>query len=353
MPKIGRSIGGLSQSGFGGRQSVGKSYGRIWSSNDNAPGAVSAPNPPSGTNWSTLGVRASNSATANSTALNSLPTGVTILADNPDGGTIFFNKWTLQSNLDVRGLPDAPCTIESLDSFTVNAGSINTPNVNSSSTNLTNVKLIGLNFRKGVNALGRMFFVAIDNFEFKYNTVDHHWGFMFIRGSNQEIAYNVVTNPAPADNSGMRHFGNGPKVPTTGGKAANVWVHNNYWQSHDGTFQIDQSAGVNDNLGDDFIFENNYAFAWTDVNEGGTCYLFAGGVNPTQNIIVRGVGSNGLSGAAGGQGIKLSNDAIPVGMVGGGIRDMTFQNMVFDGSYGNGTQVTVQSNVDHPGLSNE
>jgi hypothetical protein len=348
----------IAESQFRTRMRLGNSHGRPFNTADNVPGAVVLPGTvPTGVKWSTLGVLATNTAAQNSTALNALPTGTTIVADNPSGGIVPFNKWNLQSNLDIRGTPDEPCTLDCLDNIVGNSGSIQTvPSPSQSPINLSNITLMGLTFTKGAAFKGRLFNLAIDHFNFKNNLVIHHWGFMFQRGGDQEIAYNVVQNPLPADNSGMRCFGNsGQSVPITGGKPASVWVHDNYWQSHDGTYQIDQGpGGVNDTEADGYLFENNYALSYTGFSPGinaagGTCFLFAGGTNPTHNVIVRGVGSNGLSGTPGGQGIHLSHDAIPVGQVGGGIYDMLFTDLVFDGSLGNGTMIWAESDDDHPG----
>ena len=181
--------------------------------------------------------------------------------------------------------------------------------------------LTGLTIEK--TADGKLFKLYIDNFSMTHCTVSHTWGFIFIRGSNQEIAYNtVVTGEGPDgfDGPGLRHFGNYPKVPTTGGKPANVWIHHNRIVSHDASYQIDQSDEPwGDNQADDYIFEDNVAQALA----GRQVLLGGSPSNTTTNVIVR-----RHSGSATGIQARIRNG----GPTGGGFDNILFEDCTFDAS---------------------
>ena len=236
---------------------------------------------PTGTLWSTLGVVA-DSTTDNAAALNALPTGVTIVADCPAGGSIrVATRWFLQSNLTIYGAQNCPMIFE--DSFTQNRGTITQPDIE---TPLTGVVLDGLNLQKAV--LGRLFYIYIDGFTLNNNFVNHKFGFMFVRGANQIISNNTVTTGPGGlivnsagdtfDGPGIRHFGNAvgngtcPAIaqasnfpsetwPSGTVARASVWIFGNTISSHDGTYQIDQATTIPSGWGDNAacytLFSNN------------------------------------------------------------------------------------------------
>jgi hypothetical protein len=269
--------------------------------------------------WSKLGVVA-DGATDNAAALNALPTGIDIIADSPGGGEVRFgSRWLLRSGLRIHGAGERTAVIRPVADITdrktasITQAEIDKP--------LGDVTLTGLTIEKG--GAGKLFKLYIDNFSMTYCTISHVFGFIFVRGSNHEFAYNtVVTGPGPDgfDGPGLRHFGNYPKVPTTGGKPANVWIHHNHIVSHDAAYQIDQSDEPwGDNQADDYIFEDNVAQAL-----GGRQILLGGSPsNTTTNVIVR-----RHTGSATGIQARIRNG----GPTGGGFDNILFEDCTFDAS---------------------
>jgi hypothetical protein len=277
------------------------------------------PPPPSGVPWSTLGVVA-DGISDNAAALNALPTGVDIIADAPGGGEVRFGgRWLLRSGLRIHGAGERSAVIRPVADITDRkTASITQVDIYRP---IRDVVLKGLTIEK--TADGKLFKLYIDNFSMTHCTVSHTWGFIFIRGSNQEIAYNtVVTGEGPDgfDGPGLRHFGNYPKVPTTGGKPANVWIHHNRIVSHDASYQIDQSDEPwGDNQADDYIFEDNVAQALA----GRQVLLGGSPSNTTTNVIVR-----RHSGSATGIQARIRNG----GPTGGGFDNILFEDCTFDAS---------------------
>lgn len=285
--------------------------------------ALSAPPPQlapaSGMPWSKLGVIA-DSASDNTAALNALPTGVDIIADAPRGGEVRFGgRWLLRSGLRIYGAASGPAVIRPVgDIMDRRTASITNADLDAP---LHDIVLSGLSL--GKTARGKLFKLYVNNFSMTYCTVDHRFGFMFIRGSNHEIAYNsVVTGAGPDgfDGPGLRHLGNYPKVPTTGGKPANVWVHDNDIVSHDGSFQVDQSDDAwGDNQADDYLFEDNVAQALA----GRQILLGGSPSHTTTNIIFR-----RHVGSATGIQARIRNG----GATGGGFDNILFEDCDFDAS---------------------
>ena len=201
--------------------------------------------------WSSLGVKADGD-TDNSQALNNLPTGVPIIGDCPLGGDIWVNStWIWKSNMTLN--IEAGCQIVSnvsgVGSYAISQSDVKQP--------LTNVTVVGLQIRKYASvSTERIMLLWVNNFVLLNWTVTASGGVMFLRGSNQEIAYGKVTGTYPMiGNPGIRHIGNQPSVPTSPGRPANVYIHDNDIQSGDATYQACQPLGT---------------FIWTDVS---TCFM--------------------------------------------------------------------------------
>jgi hypothetical protein len=246
-----------------------------------------------------------STGTDNTSVLNALTAGPRLILDCGAGPvkTIKFNGvWRLQNNLDVQFMPS--CRLFSaLNSPSDGAleNPIGTPT-------LSNVSIKNCWIKRGVTTEGQVLRVNIDGFMFRNCLVEHNYGFAFVVGGNQEIAYNrVVTGPVAStagtwsvsttystgdivdhaettwralkttvgvtpsvtatadwretfDGPGLRTLGNVPaggSPPATTGlfkplttfpdasvKPPNVWVHHNLIYSHDGTFQIDQAKST-------------------------------------------------------------------------------------------------------------
>jgi hypothetical protein len=284
-----------------------------------SPRDLPPPPPPSGVPWSTLGVVA-DGGSDNAAALNALPTGVDIIADAPQGGEVRFGgRWFLRSGLRIHGATDRPAAIRPLADITdrktasITQSDIDRP--------VQDIVLAGLRIEK--TAIGKLFKLYVDNFSMTHCTINHTWGFIFIRGSNHEIAYNsVVTAEGPNgfDGPGLRHMGNYPKVATTGGKPANVWIHHNHIVSHDAAYQVDQSDEPwGDNQADDYLFEDNVAQALA----GRQVLLGGSPSNTTTNVTVR-----RHSGSATGIQARIRNG----GPTGGGFDNILFEDCDFDAS---------------------
>jgi hypothetical protein len=256
----------------------------------------------------------------NAAALNALPTGVDIIADAPQGGEVRFGgRWLLRSGLRIHGAADRAAVIRPVADITNRkTASITQADIDKP---LRDVVLTGLNIEK--TAAGKLFKLYVNNFSMTHCTVSHTWGFIFIRGSNHEIAYNtVVTGEGPNgfDGPGLRHMGNYPKVATTGGKPANVWIHHNRIVSHDASYQVDQSDEPwGDNQADDYLFEDNVAQALA----GRQVLLGGSPSNTTTNVIVR-----RHSGSATGIQARIRNG----GPTGGGFDNILFEDCDFDAS---------------------
>jgi hypothetical protein len=285
--------------------------------------------------WSTLGIIA-DGVSDNTAALNALPTGVDIVADAPAGGEVGFGgQWFLRSGLRIYGAEDGPAIIRPVGDITdrrtasITQADIDRP--------LQDIQLTGLVINK--TAFGKLFKLYVNNFSMTHCTVNHKFGFMFVRGSNQEIAHNqVVTGDGPDgfDGPGLRHLGNYPKVATTGGKPANVWIHDNHIISHDAAFQVDQSDDPwGDNQADDYLFEDNVANALA-----GRQILLGGGSHPTTNITVRrhrgsatGIQVRIRNGVVGKRGLtRRKARTRNVGIPGGGFESILFEDCNFDAS---------------------
>jgi hypothetical protein len=191
--------------------------------------------PPSGTNWSTMGVVA-DGVTDNTAALNALPANVSIVGDCPAGKTIVaMGPWLWRSNMKIS--MQSGCQIESYvtgggdASYAITQSDLTTP--------LTNISVDGLqvasHYAASEDIIMRLW---VNNFSLLHWTVTASGGVMVIRGSNQEIAYGTATGTFPeTGNPGIRHVGNEPTVATTAGQPANVYIHDNNIQSGDGTYQ--------------------------------------------------------------------------------------------------------------------
>ncbi|PWT79424.1 MAG: hypothetical protein C5B44_06880 [Acidobacteria bacterium] len=213
--------------------------------------------------WSTYGVRDDNGTTDNTTSLNAIPGNVPIIADCPHGGYVQFSgTWNWPTGLTVWQKPG--CFLKS----TITAPGyypISIPGGNAARAPIKNVHYYGMNFSfiRPTNAV-RMMLAWIDHFKFKNFIIDGSGGFAFLRGSDQEIAYGVMKNTITAPgNPGIRHIGNVPRVPTSPGMPANVWIHHNKFQTGDSPFQACQPVTnpltwMYNVSSDNILFEDNY-----------------------------------------------------------------------------------------------
>lgn len=212
--------------------------------------------------WSTLGVIA-DGATDNTAALNALPANVNITGDCPAGRPIVVkDRWLWHSNLTIAIQPG--CRMISYvtgggsATYAITQADLNQP--------LVNVSVDGLNISSEVATSEDIIMkLWINNFSLLHWTVAKSGGVMVIRGSNQEIAYGTATNTYPLiGNPGIRHVGNMPKVPTSVGRPANVYIHDNSIQSGDATYQACQplsSLVWTDVSSDDILFQNNVGYS--------------------------------------------------------------------------------------------
>lgn len=277
--------------------------------------------PVNGIKWSTLGVVADSNGTTgngqdNTTALNSLLTNVNIIGDCPAGGGIrIASRWFLQSNLTIYIQPN--CIVYCDWPGNVGAGCLTSPDVTIA---LTNIFIDGLHF-KLINPLfkGKAFRGWVDHFTISNFISDNFYSMAFARGSDQEWSFQIINSKGGAGTvatgvptAGLRHFGNIPKVTTTGGKPANVWVHNSIaTEVGDGIYQVAPACQDNtdwsDTSADDYLFENNYGSNGT----AGTVILIGNGaslsasltcVNTITNLIFQ-----NITGASSNGAIKIQN----------------------------------------------
>jgi hypothetical protein len=216
------------------------------------------PNPSAGNYWSTMGVVA-DGVTDNTAALNALPANVNIVGDCPAGGTIVIKEpWFWHSNLNIS--IQSGCRIVS---YVTGGGSGSYAITQADLTNpLTDIYVDGLQVSSYYADNGdKIMRLWANNFSLLHWTVTASGGVMVIRGSNQEIAYGTATGTFPAvGNPGIRHVGNEPKVPTSAGQPANVYIHDNNIQSGDGVYQACQplaSRVWTDVSSDDILYQNN------------------------------------------------------------------------------------------------
>jgi hypothetical protein len=264
-------------------------------------GANTAPNSTGAAptnHWSTMGVVA-DGKTDNTSALNALPANVDIVGDCPAGGTIVANSpWIWHSNLTITIQPN--CKIVSFvtgsgaGSYAITQADLNTP--------ITNVSVSGLQISSFHSAQAdRIMQLWVDNFTLLHWTVTASGGVMFIRGSNQEIAYGTVTGTNPTvGNPGIRHIGNLPTVPTQAGRPANVYIHDNNIESGDAVYQACQPLSTD---------------RWTNVSSDGILYQNNVGHSTQSALILVGEDEGNL----------------------GAFTDWTCSNIVYDNVSGSGT----------------
>lgn len=225
--------------------------------------------------WSTMGVVA-DGVTDNTAALNALPSNMSIVGDCPAGSAIVAKSpWVWHSSLHVSIQPNCPIV-----SYVTGAGNGSFAITQSDLANpITDVYIDGLQISSHYAASAdRIMQLWVNNFTLLHWTVTASGGVMFLRGSNQEIAYGTVTGTFSADgNPGIRHIGNEPKVPTTVGQPANVYIHDNTIVSGDAAYQACQPLATNlwtNVSSDDILFENNTgqstASAFINVGEPAT-----------------------------------------------------------------------------------
>ena len=217
--------------------------------------------------WSEYGVNPFSAD--NSAALNSLPSGVLILADTA-GDHVITQQWLLKSNLSllsdqsiriVFNIPGFVNSITGLPQQNINFGVLGMAMLTTPGPFpfLDSIYLWGLNFH-GPNVNVQMFsnlaFNA-NNVQVLWMTGDQYTSYICCVGSNIEIAYCTGTtsgsiNPGPNGGPGIRVFGtttgSAPLVPTT--RAHSLWVHDCNLVSYDGTFQLSPNnhnwgAGLN------------------------------------------------------------------------------------------------------------
>jgi hypothetical protein len=281
-------------------------------------------------NWSTLGITA-DGTTDNTLALDALPGGTAIIGDCPAGSTINFGNpsnnggiWYWPNNLTVWQQPG--CWLK-YTGTNINILPIQNTGGFGSTTSTTGVQYYGMNFEFATpTPLLRVFLGWFDHWKFKYFNIVSSGGFGVIRGSDQEIAYGTLSGVTPsAGNPGIRLVGNVPKVPTSPGMHANVWIHGLYFESGDSPFQtcqpnnntISWAYGIST---DDVMYEGNYgisdASALILVNAFGQ-----GGPNFTcRNITYRNTSGKGLWYASiGNATVETSNITVTGGVYDGSL----------------------------------
>lgn len=225
---------------------------------------TSTPPPAGSVPWSTLGIVA-DSATDNTVALNALPVTNPIFGDCPAGGTIKFSgQWLWQSNMQIY--VKAGCVlVTTWTNPTLGFASITQADLTNP---ISNVLVDGMYLKRleaPSKTLNRSVKLYVNHFQLTHSTIDTYHQAFYVRGSDQLWAYNTLTNPCPqAGCDGLRHIGNVPKVATTSGRPANVWVHDNSFQSGDASYQICQplnESGWTNTSTDDVRVENNYGAA--------------------------------------------------------------------------------------------
>ncbi len=280
--------------------------------------------------WSSLGVHSGNTAVQNSTALNALPVNVTVIADNPGGGTILFNQWLLKDNLRVVGDTDNPTAMECQFSFETNSGGISQANINDADGYVSNVRIQGLDITKTV--LGRLFRIRVKNFKLLDCDFNPLYGFMFLAGSNIEIARCTMPLVDILDGPGIRFSANGdlvssdpsfpyvyfPQANVT--RQCNVWVHDCVLAGNDSPLQVDP-ASTGASRATDILFEDNYCFTI-----GGNALLLGGGMEKSDFIAVRRCTLH-----ATGQGFRIGHFDIPEGEIGGGIENILLEDIYVTG----------------------
>lgn len=252
--------------------------------------------------WTTYGVVADSGTTDNTAALNSLPANTPIIADCPGGGYVSYSgSWSWPSGLTVWQQPG--CLLESTDT-TVGIYPIQNAGGTAVGSCVSNVQYYGMQFSFVVPTdTVRMMLACINHFKFLNFDVNGSGGFALLAGSDQEIGYGTVRNTLTGvGDTGLRLYGNIPKVATSRGMHANVWVHNVNIQSGDGSLQSCQPNGNNpafwgyDLSTDDVLYEdvagNSASSGAILVNEAVT---FPPGVTYScSNIVYRNVYAGGL-----------------------------------------------------------
>ena len=217
----------------------------------------------SGTKWSTLGVADDSGRTDNTRALNALPANTPIIGDCPNGGFVQFSgTWSWRSGLTVWQQPG--CYLKSTIT-TPGVYPIANPGGLSAKSPISNVQYYGMNFSfvTPTNQV-RVMALWVNHFKFENFIINGSGGFAYLRGSDQEVTIGLMTNTDTSPGSpGVRHFGNVPKVAKSAGMPANVWIHNNNFQTGDSAYQACQpgsnSATWTYNVSsDDILYEDNY-----------------------------------------------------------------------------------------------
>jgi len=270
--------------------------------------------------WSTYGVTDDSGVTDNTSALNSIPGNTPIIADCPHGGYVqFTGTWNWPNGLTIWQKPG--CILQSTIT-TPGTYPTQSPALTTTLTPITNVQYYGAQWKMATPTSTVRFVQSyINHFKFKYFTLDGAC-FGYLRGSDQEIAFGQCKNvPSAFGNPGIRHFGNVPKVQTSAGMHANVWIHNNNFDVGDGAFQSCQPGSGSTTWGynvssDDILYENNYG-----VSHGSAVILANEPVTPIgataytcTNITYRNITGSGLWAA-----LVWDND------------NSTTQNILFDG----------------------
>lgn len=296
---------------------------------------------PSGTLWSTLGVVA-DGTTDNTAALNALTTGTQIIGDCPGGSFIRVNSaWNWQSNLNlwIRAGCQIVSYVTGSNNYAITQTDLNTP--------LTNVTVYGLDIKKGTApATGeRILRVWVDGFKLIKWTFGDNCGGMFVRGSNQEIAFGRQYNSCTATGSpGIRHIGNVPTVATGNGyftgtaMPKNVWIHDNHIQSGDTAFQTAQplngATWVNVST-NGILWENNYG------NVGTSALIAIGldnGVPADMAFSVSDVTYRNMAGIGGNRGILIEAGDNVANVVSG----ITIQDVTIDASSDATTSASIE-----------
>jgi hypothetical protein len=231
--------------------------------------------------WSSLGVKA-DGVTDNTAALNALPTTAPILADCKQGSFIRYDgQWNLKSNLNIKW--QAGCRMVS---YLQGNGTFAISHADVYTVPLTNVVLDGLTITKDAQRAGveRILLAWINHLKIlNWTVTPPNSGFMFLRGSCQEIARNsFVTGLLTAGAPGIRHIGNVPKVADACDQVADVWAHDNHIMSGDAAYQSCQpledftgNPWINIST-DDILYENN-------TGQGGTFGLIGNASVGTAN----------------------------------------------------------------------
>lgn len=275
--------------------------------------------------WSTYGIVA-DGVTDNTAALNALPTGVNIGCDTP--GIVKFSKWLLKSNMSLYLNSDCllSSTLGSAGGFN---GAVTQADL---ATPLTDVYITGINVeRRNHTDLGQLFALYMNSSTITNWEASTYYTCMFLRGSNVEISNGVATTPVGSGSgdggAGIRYFGNFPKVATTGGKPANVWINNNSVVSGDDAYVLSTTESVSS--------------VWSNVSSNDILVEDNVGVSVRASFLAAGYDSNSVLfdavemtditfrrnyGSGNKQGIRVLNNHNPSGTV----SDILFQDISVD-----------------------